>query len=93
MPRPSSSRTDCCTTLVEPRRRDVDRLFEVGPVERIRLVEDGKNFEVPAVEEALDRDLGARDEALDDERRVVVTDDVARALCRAGERIGGRRPG
>jgi hypothetical protein len=49
----------------QPRRRDVDRLLEVGPVERIGLVEDREHVEPAVAHQRLDRHLGAGHEALD----------------------------
>ena len=49
----------------QPRGSDVDRLLEVGALERIGLVEHREDLEVPGAQEALHRDLGPRHVALD----------------------------
>ena len=63
----------------QPRRRHVDRLFEEGAVERVRLVEDREHGQLSARQHAFERDLRPRDERLDEQRA---------ALLGAGERIG-----
>ena len=68
----------------QPRRRDVDRLFEEGTVERIRLVEDREHGQRPARQHAFEGDLRPRDERLDEKRAVL----RRAALLGAGGRIG-----
>src|SRR5262249_58101545 len=45
----------------KPRRRDVDGLFKERTVERVRLVEDRQHLEPSRGQQALERDLVARD--------------------------------
>ena len=78
--------------LGEPGGRHVDRLLEVGALERVRLVEDGEGLHSAGAEEPLDGDLDAGHVLLEQERRGRVVarrgDDLADpALGRAG-RVG-----
>ena len=52
----------------QPGRCHVDRLLEIGTLERIRLVEHRQDLEGAAPQQALDGDLLSGDVALDDER-------------------------
>ncbi len=47
-----------------PRRRDVDRLFEKGTVQRVRFIENGERLQLAVCDQPFDRDLFARDETL-----------------------------
>ena len=69
-------------------RGDIDRLFEERAVERVGLVEDRQHLEDPAHQEGLDRDFGAGDEALDQDR-LAGPDDGPNPL--RGRRQPGRR--
>ncbi len=62
----------------EARRRHVDRLLEVRPLERVGLVEDGQHLGLALAQERLDRHLGARRVGLGQDR-------AGRVLPRGGQ--------
>ena len=71
------------------RRRDEDRLFEVGTNEWIRLVEDRQHVERACLEQTFDGHLVTREVLLHDER--AAAGDVARPVCgsaRSGRIVG-----
>src|SRR4051812_6069006 len=49
----------------QARWRDIDGLFEIGPGERIRFIEDGEQLEFAALDQLFDCDLNAIDVLLD----------------------------
>jgi RNA polymerase sigma factor (sigma-70 family) len=53
----------------QPRRRDVQRLLEVRPFQRLGLVEDREHLQAPAAQQPLDRHLLAGEVALQQQRR------------------------
>src|SRR3954469_13578538 len=70
------------------RRSDVDRLLEVGAVERVWLVEDREHLEPAVLEQPFDRHLVALGEALHEELGALVAEDRADALRCAGGLLG-----
>ena len=74
----------------QPRRRDVDRLFEEGAVERVRLVEDREHGQRSARQHAFEGDLRPRDERLDEQRAVLRYAALLGAGGRIGQDAGGR---
>ena len=88
--------TDACAASGSRDGRHVDRLLEVGALERVRLVEDGERLHSAGAEQPLDGDLDAGHVLLEQERRGRVVarrgDDLADpALGRARESASSAR--
>ena len=78
------------------RGRDVERLLEKRPVERIGLVEEREHVEMTAHQQALERDLGSGDELLDQhaaEIGIAALRHVRRSQQRADAGHGGAQFG
>ena len=73
----------------QPRGRHVDRLLEIGPVERIGLVEEGQRLELARRQHSLERDLDAGHEALHQDLRGALAE---RADLRQRQEGGEPRP-
>ncbi len=70
----------------EARRRHVDGLLEVRALERVGLVEDRQDLELPVPEQPFERDLDARHVLLDEDRPVPEGGDPGPGR---GELLGG----